>query len=258
MEEAQPITHFKPLSCQSYGERDNDRIVNATLPFLLPPVAAMVKLQRLTGCRPGEICVVRPCDIELTSDVWCYRPESHKLEHRDLERRIYFGPKSQQILLPWMQRAAETYCFSPVEAMLHLRETKASRRKTPLAFGNRVGTNRKESPARAPGDRYSTSSYRRAIERACALAFPMPTEYSLQDSDLSEAEMAKRQQLATAWKSAHNWHPNQLRHTRATELRRLHGLDAAQVVLGHSEAFVTQLYAERDFQKAEDIMRQFG
>ena len=44
-----------------------------------------------------------------------------------------------------------------------------------------------------------------------------------------------------------HWHPNQLRHTFATEVRRTHGLEAAQAALGHSKADVTQVYAERDF-----------
>ena len=37
-----------------------DETVDATLPHLPPIVADMVRLQRLTGCRPGEVCIVRP------------------------------------------------------------------------------------------------------------------------------------------------------------------------------------------------------
>jgi site-specific recombinase XerC len=54
------------------------------------------------------------------------------------------------------------------------------------------------------------------------------------------------------------WSPNQLRHARATELRRNYGLEAAQTVLGHREADVTQLYAERDFELAKQIMQAVG
>ena len=42
------------------------------------------------------------------------------------------------------------------------------------------------------------------------------------------------------WRIAHHWHPNQLRHSYATKVRREHGLEAAQVLLGHSRADVTQ------------------
>ena len=54
------------------------------------------------------------------------------------------------------------------------------------------------------------------------------------------------------------WHLNQLRHTSATEVRRQFGLEASQVVLGHSKADVTQVYAERDQALAADVMRQIG
>jgi len=40
----------------------DDEIVAATLPCLSPVVRAMVELQRATGARPGEICVMRACD----------------------------------------------------------------------------------------------------------------------------------------------------------------------------------------------------
>ena len=43
-----------------------------------------------------------------------------------------------------------------------------------------------------------------------------------------------------------HWHANQLRHSKATEVRRQFGLEAAQVILGHAKADVTQVYAERD------------
>jgi integrase len=43
-----------------------------------------------------------------------------------------------------------------------------------------------------------------------------------------------------------HWHPNQLRHNFATLARRQFGSEAAQVVLGHSRADMTQVYAERD------------
>ena len=36
------------------------------------------------------------------------------------------------------------------------------------------------------------------------------------------------------------WHPHQLRHTKATEIRREAGLDAARVVLGHRSQQITE------------------
>ena len=60
------------------------------------------------------------------------------------------------------------------------------------------------------------------------------------------------------WQSDHRWSPNRLRHSAGTEIRKRYGLEAAQVVLGHASADVTQVYAERDLQKAVEIMRDVG
>jgi integrase len=54
------------------------------------------------------------------------------------------------------------------------------------------------------------------------------------------------------------WNPNQLRHTLATEVRKRFGVEAAQVLLGHSRADVTQVYAERDLGLAERIALEIG
>lgn len=70
--------------------------------------------------------------------------------------------------------------------------------------------------------------------------------------------LTQRADLA-AWQKAHRWHPHQLRHTAATEIRRAFGLEAAQLALGHSSAQVTDaVYAERDHGKVAEIMRQVG
>src|SRR5208283_2287735 len=55
-----------------------------------------------------------------------------------------------------------------------------------------------------------------------------------------------------------NWHPNQIRHTVATEVRSRFGLEASQCLLGHARADVTQTYAERDMRLAADIARKIG
>jgi integrase len=54
------------------------------------------------------------------------------------------------------------------------------------------------------------------------------------------------------------WRPNQLRHSLATEARSKFGLETAQVMLGHSRADVTQVYAERDLAKARAAARAIG
>ena len=93
-----------------------DAVVQATLPHLSEVVTDMVRFQRLTGSRPAEVCLVRPCDVDTSGDVWIYRPESHKTEHHGRERVICIGPKAQDVLRPYLLREKESYCFVPAES----------------------------------------------------------------------------------------------------------------------------------------------
>lgn len=221
-----------------------DELVDATLPHMTPVVADMVRLQRLTGMRPAEVCIVRPCDIDRTGPVWVYRPESHKTEHHGRDRTIFIGPKAQAILLRYLARDAQAYCFRPCDSEEKRRAIVHSERKTPLSCGNRPGTNKSRKPRKSPGERYDSRSYWRAIKYATNKAFPAP-------------EGAKGKELAD-WKAAHRWAPNQLRHSAATEIRREFGLEAAQVILGHSRADVTQIYAARDINLGVEVARLIG
>jgi integrase len=236
----------------------DDTIIDATLAHLPPIVADMVRLQRLTGCRPEEVCRLRPREIDTSGAVWAYRPEVHKTQHAGRERIILIGPRGQAILRAYLERAPEAFCFSPQEGEQKRREQSHSRRSTPLRYGNRPGSNRRAHPARAPRDCYSTPSYRRAIARGCELAFQLPAELRNASKSATAEDKLKAQESARAWRSRHVWHPNQLRHSAATAIRKSFGLEAAQVALGHAQADVTQLYAERDSAKAIEVMRQLG
>ena len=232
----------------------DDSVVDATLPFLPDVVADMVRLQRFAGMRPAEVCIIRPCDIDRSGDVWIYRPASHKTEHHGRDRTIMLGPNAQEVLLKFLARDSEAYCFRPCDSEAKRRAAQHALRKTPLGQGNRPGTNRKRSPKRSAGDCYSTNTYRKAIQRACDKAFPHPKLGSVMRSAFTEAE----KEALRRWQSEHRWCPLQLRHTAATAIRKKYGLEAAQVILGHSSADVTQVYAERDLEKAVAVAREVG
>ncbi len=84
----------------------DDAHVEAVLPLLTPPVGAMVRLQRLTGMRPCEVVLMRPCDIDRRAGKpWLYTPESHKTEHHGIARVVFLGPQAQEILKPFLDRA---------------------------------------------------------------------------------------------------------------------------------------------------------
>lgn len=87
--------------------------VAATLPYLSAHVRGLVEFQRLTGCRPGEACLLRRCDIDATGDVWLYRPETHKTAHQGKGRVIAIGPKAQSVLKDFLDADPAAYLFEP-------------------------------------------------------------------------------------------------------------------------------------------------
>jgi len=80
----------------------------------------------------------------------------------------------------------------------------------------------------SPGRHYSTDSYRRCIHRVC-------------DKNAIE-----------------RWGPHRLRHSAATQIREVFGLDHAQASLGHKSADITQLYADLNTEKASEVARKIG
>ena len=204
----------------------SDDVVEKTLPCLPNVVADMVRFQRYTGCRPGEACLLRPRDVDRSGETWRYVPASHKTEHRDRQRVIFIGPKAQAVLTPYLLRAADAYCFSPEDTDRQRKAKLRARRKTPVQ-PSQVDRS-KPNTKRKPGKRYNKRSYGCAIHRACKKA------------------------------GVECWGPGRLRHSAASMIRRQYGLEAAQVILGHAKADVTQVYAERDQALAAEIMGKIG
>ena len=216
----------------------DEEVVDATLPYLTDVVASMVKFQRLVGARPGEVCQVRPCDIDRSEEVWTYRPASHKTEHFDRPRTIFIGPRAQHVLRPYLLRPAESYCFSPADSAKQQREKRHEARKTPLCFGNRPGTNRVRTPKRKPRDRYYKDAYTTAVRRA-----------------IRKANMERKK---AGLDPLPRWTPNMLRHSAATEIRRQFDLEAAQSILGHSTMKTSEIYAEKNMDLARSVALKIG
>jgi integrase len=204
-----------------------DAIIEQTLAHLPPVVADMVRVQRLLGCRPGEVCNLRPVDIDQTRDVWAYEPERHKNAWRDDKRRISVGPKAQAILQKYMQRPSGRPLFVPAESESKRNASRRRSRASPMTPSHRA---RRRNPKRKldPNKPYSDDTYRRAIERACEKA------------------------------GVPKWNPNQLRHSAGEEARERYGLDGAQARLGHKHAKVTEVYANQLHERADEIARVLG
>lgn len=220
-----------------------DAYVEAVLPFVAPPVAAMIRLQRLTGMRSGEVVIMRACDIDMSGEVWLYAPSDHKGKWRGQKKVIALGPQAQVIVRPFLKLETTAFLFSPREAATWHRQRRTlhagSKRATPVFPSEVSGRSQKkierakQRKTKQPGTRYDASSYRHAVRYGTELA-------------------------RAAGICVPNWHPHQLRHTKATELRRAFGLEAAQVALGHARADVTEIYAERNVQRAIELAKQLG
>jgi integrase len=239
----------------------DDATVNETIKHVSPTVAGMIELQRLSGMRPGEVCALRPCDVTLNLDgTGCYRPESHKTEHHGRERRVYLGPQALAILKPFLDRDPEAYCFSPAESVAWHREEKRRLRKSPLWKSHlaRYDRTRKRKPRHTPGDQFNVCSYNRAIQRGCEVAFGMPGELRKISPKLPADRRQELKRQAREWRRRHCWAANRLRHLTATRLRKEFGIEAAQIVLGHSNPLTTLIYAERDFGMAAEVMQKIG
>ena len=234
-----------------------DAVVEATLPFLRPQLAAIAQIQRYTGMRPGELVIMRGMDLEMSDNVWVYRPGSdqgphgkHKTAWRGHDKVIHIGPKAQEILKPWLRLNLTEYLFQPREAMAAFRAEQHCNRKTKVQPSQK---NRSRArPKKRPGERYTTRSYAKAITnavekattaRACGPCKPL--------------RLADRCEACKAAAIPH-WHPHQLRHSMATEIRREYGLDPARAVLGQRSPKVTEIYAEIDMNKAAEVMASLG
>lgn len=229
-----------------------DDIVEKTLPFLMPPVRAMVQLQRLMGARATEVCLMRPCNIDRSGPVWWYRLDPnevareegpgrtanlHKCAHHEDSsghaaiKVLPIGPKGQEILKPFLEgRNPSAFLFSPAEAKAFWSAERRKQRQCKLWDSHLVhqASKRKSHPNRAPRDHYDRWSYAHAIARACKKA------------------------------GVPRWHAHQLKHAAGTLVRQLHGAEAARVFLGHSSLKVSEIYAEADLNQVARIALEIG
>jgi integrase len=186
-------------------------------------VRAMIELQELTGARPGEVCGLKAEMIDRTVDPWHCELVKHKTVHRGKERHLFFGPKAQKVLAPFLlRRAPGDYLFQPADHWTERTEKKTGK-------GRREGqAPTKRATDRTVNDHYGKDSYGQCIERACVKA------------------------------GVPHWTPNQIRHTRATEIRKERGIEAAGAVLGHAHLNTTEIYAEVNLELARKVAAEMG
>lgn len=215
-------------------ERDVEPVprthVEATLPHLTPTLAAMVRLQLLTGMRPSDLFNMTGAEIHRGGVVklggifrdldkeglWVYVRKAHKTDRFGHLRIVNLGPAARAIVEPRLTRPADAYLFQPEESLAE------SYGRTALDGGRRKEGARKYNP------KYGRHSYAQAIERAAARA------------------------------KAPAWTPYRIRHLVAGEVRNKYGLDAVRATLGQKNVNVSARYADIDFDKAAEVARERG
>ncbi len=196
-----------------------DEVVDATLARVSELVADACRFMRRTGARPSEAVGMTAEQIDRTDpSCWVYRPGQHKTAHHDKGRVIID--------------------FGPKCQQIILT-------RWIMKAGSEHG---KLFPISHSGLR----TY--AIARTGDAAFPHPTLSAVPFDDLTTKQQAELE----AWEKAHRWHPNQLRHTFATEVRAQYDAETARVLLGHGSLDMTEIYAERDLSKAQAAARKIG
>lgn len=185
--------------------------VESTLQHLPSPLRAALYLMLYTGARPTEILHLKRRDIDINGVVWTAIVREHKTSYRGKERRLFFGPRAQAVLRPFLLRSDDAYLFSPKEAQ---KERVQERRVGPGRRPNQKPNAKITS--RSLGDCYDAAGVNRAITRVCE-KHGIP-----------------------------KWTPYQLRHLAATTIEATADLETASAILGHSGLNITQVYVHRD------------
>ena len=175
--------------------------------------------------------------------MWVFRPPYSKMSHKGRSRVVAIGPKAQAVLAPFTPASATDFYFSPRDSVAQFHAERTANRKTPkyLSHMTRNAAVRVITAERRPRPCYTTASYGYAIRRAVERA----------NVPLVEAAVELELHISA-------WAPNQLRHAHGTAVRHRFGLEAAQVVLGHERADVTQVYAEKNLALAAKVAAEIG
>lgn len=232
-------------------------VVEATLAGCHPILQSMIRLQQITGMRPGEICAMRRCDISTLPTerlslpksnyevaareidgvaVWLYVPASHKTLWKRKPRVVLIGPKAQEILKPLLNREPTAHLFNPNEAVIIWRQLQREKRRSPVQPSQR--DRRRQCPKLLPRQFYTNEAYGQALARTI----------NRLNEERKEAGLPP----------IPSWAPNQLRHFVATEVAERFDEATAAALIGHCGLDTIKVYAEQAIGKAAKAAAEMG
>jgi len=215
-------------------------VVKATLPFMSETIRAMVMVHLLCTMRSQDVCNLRTCDIEMNDPkhpgVWWYAPCSHKTKKRGKKLVKVIPPEAQEILRPFLNAKRsnpQAFLFSPSDTIKKHREQLRANRKskpTPSQIERTKCANKRKSK-RPFGERYTTGSYRVAVQRA--------------------QERARK-----AGVDIPHWFPHQIRHESISEIKARFGMKAARDMAGHAHVKITRGYAHEKLARMARVAKK--
>jgi integrase len=168
-----------------------------------PVIAAMMRLQLLTGMRPGEVRGLRRRMIVQREGQWMAAfGLEHKMAYRKQSRNVPLGPHAMKLLQDWLKKCPtdDSFVFRPTQQ-------KGSRGKL---------------------QQFTRYGYGDSIDWACKKA------------------------------GVPSFAPNQIRHTVGEQVRRSHGLEHVQALLGHKSRASSERYAPVVEEFAVQVARNRG
>ena len=214
--------------------------VKATLPFMSETIRAMVQVHLLCTMRSQDVCNLRICDIEMNDPkhpgVWWYAPHDHKTKSRGKKLVKVIPAEAQEILRPFLDAKKDNpqaFLFCPKDVIKKYREKLRDNRKskpTPSQI-ERAKDAKKRKPKHPLGERYTTGSYRTAVQRA-------------------------QDRARKAGVDIPHWFPHQIRHESVSEIRAEFGMKAARDMAGHTSSKVTKGYSHEKLERMAKVARK--
>lgn len=193
--------------------------VELTAAHACPTIAAMMRLQLLTGARPGEVCRIRWQDIDKTPVVvanttcWTWYVDGAKTAHHGHETSYPLTPAAQGILEAF-NGLPTSYLFSPARAAAERSAAARAARTTKHTKQTEDRDRRQKRRTYRPC--YDSASYGAAVGSAVQRAGVVP------------------------------FTPHQIRHGYVTRAARRFGTLAAQSAANHTSSTTTAAYLHTD------------
>lgn len=196
---------FYPLAVNEPRTEVPDQVILESLKYLSPILCDMVRIQRIAGMRPSELCALRVEHVR-TAQNGVIAMKEHKTARFGNTRYFAFTKDEMKIL---RRRCAgkgfDEFVFTPRDAYLEAIEN------------TNVNKENVEKVLARFSQKYKTHTYGRALKKKL---------------DAARENGAK----------IPHWTPYQLRHTFVTENSLLYGVEVASSLAGHKSVKTTQIY----------------